>query len=63
MSTDCSNWHSGLSLVLSTPLRGAAWVGGLPITTEAMVADKPEKPGAGAPGGGMPDMGGMGGMM
>jgi len=33
---------------------------GLLITTEAMVADKPEK--AGAAGGGMPDMGGMGGM-
>jgi chaperonin GroEL len=32
------------------------------ITTEAMIADKPEdKPAAG--GGGMPDMGGMGGMM
>ena len=26
---------------------------------EAMVADKPEKPGAGAPAGGMPGMGGM----
>ena len=34
------------------------------ITTEAMVADKPEPKGAGGmPGGGMPDMGGMGGMM
>jgi chaperonin GroEL len=32
------------------------------ITTEAMVADKPAKEGA-APAGGMPDMGGMGGMM
>ena len=30
---------------------------------EAMVADKPENPGAGAPAGGMPDMAGTGGMM
>jgi chaperonin GroEL len=30
------------------------------ITTEAMVAQKPEKAGAGSE---MPDMGGMGGMM
>jgi len=38
-------------------------VAGLLITTEAMVADAPEKKSAGgAPGGGMPDMGGMGGM-
>jgi len=28
-----------------------------------MVADKPSKDGGGMPGGGMPDMGGMGGMM
>ena len=33
------------------------------ITTEAMVADKPEEGGAGGMPGGMPDMGGMGGMM
>jgi len=39
-----------------------ASVAGLLITTEAMVADKPAKEGA-APAGGMPDMGGMGGMM
>ena len=32
-----------------------------PITTEAMVADKPA-PAAAPAGGGMPDMGGMGGM-
>ncbi len=49
--------------VVRTALEDAASVAGLLITTEAMVADKPEKPGAGAPGGGMPDMGGMGGMM
>jgi len=49
--------------VTRTALQDAASIAGLLITTEAMVADKPEKPGAGAPGGGMPDMGGMGGMM
>ncbi len=48
--------------VVRTALEDAASIAGLLITTEAMVADKPEKPGAGA-GGGMPDMGGMGGMM
>jgi chaperonin GroEL len=48
--------------VVRTALEDAASVAGLLITTEAMVADKPEKPGA-APAGGMPDMGGMGGMM
>ncbi|SEV94189.1 chaperonin GroEL [Cognatiyoonia koreensis] len=48
--------------VVRTALQDAASVAGLLITTEAMVADKPSKDGAGA-GGGMPDMGGMGGMM
>jgi len=47
--------------VVRTALEDAASVAGLLITTEAMVADKPEKAGAAA-GGGMPDMGGMGGM-
>ena len=47
--------------VTRTALEDAASVAGLLITTEAMIADKPEKAGAGA-GGGMPDMGGMGGM-
>ena len=47
--------------VTRTALEDAASVAGLLITTEAMVADKPAKEGAGA-GGGMPDMGGMGGM-
>jgi len=47
--------------VVRTALEDAASIAGLLITTEAMVADKPEKPG-GAAGGGMPDMGGMGGM-
>tara|TARA_A100001015_G_scaffold297449_1_gene378983 strand:- start:437 stop:2080 length:1644 start_codon:yes stop_codon:yes gene_type:complete len=46
--------------VVSTALRDAASVAGLLITTEAMVADKPEPKGAAAPA--MPDMGGMGGM-
>ncbi|TNE64003.1 MAG: chaperonin GroEL [Rhodobacteraceae bacterium] len=45
--------------VTRTALEDAASVAGLLITTEAMVADKPSKDGAGA---GMPDMGGMGGM-
>ncbi|MFK7745378.1 MAG: chaperonin GroEL [Roseobacter sp.] len=48
--------------VVRTALQDAASVAGLLITTEAMVADKPAKDG-GAPAGGMPDMGGMGGMM
>ena len=48
--------------VVRTALEDAASIAGLLITTEAMVADKPQKEGAPA-GGGMPDMGGMGGMM
>ncbi|MFK7836229.1 MAG: chaperonin GroEL [Sulfitobacter sp.] len=50
--------------VVRTALQDAASVAALLITTEAMVADKPAKEGAGGGmGGGMPDMGGMGGMM
>ncbi|MFV0333618.1 MAG: chaperonin GroEL, partial [Tropicimonas sp.] len=45
--------------VVRTALEDAASVASLLITTEAMVADRPEPKGAG---GGMPDMGGMGGM-
>ncbi|WP_281369957.1 TCP-1/cpn60 chaperonin family protein, partial [Limibacillus halophilus] len=45
--------------VVRTALQDAASIAGLLITTEAMVAEKPEKKEAG---GGMPDMGGMGGM-
>lgn len=46
--------------VVRTALQDAASVSSLLITTEAMVADKPEpKSAAAAPGGGMPDMGGM----
>jgi chaperonin GroEL len=49
--------------VVRTALEDAASIAGLLITTEAMVADKPAKAGAGGGGaGGMPDMGGMGGM-
>ncbi|MBT8418404.1 MAG: chaperonin GroEL [Silicimonas sp.] len=48
--------------VVRTALEDAASIAGLLITTEAMVAEKPQKEGAGG-GGGMPDMGGMGGMM
>jgi len=44
--------------VTRAALQNAASVSGLIITTEAMVADKPEPAGAAA----MPDMGGMGGM-
>lgn len=47
--------------VTRTALQAAGSVAGLMITTEAMVAEKPEEKGAGG-GGGMPDMGGMGGM-
>ncbi|MEM1346784.1 MAG: TCP-1/cpn60 chaperonin family protein, partial [Pseudomonadota bacterium] len=49
--------------VVRTALEDAASVSGLLITTEAMIADKPEdKPAAGA-GAGMGGMGGMDGMM
>ena len=51
--------------VVRTALQNAASVAGLLITTEAMVAEKPEKkepamPPGGGGGGGMGDMGGMG---
>ena len=45
--------------VVRCAIQDAASVAGLLITTEAMVADKPEKK---APAGAGPDMGGMGGM-
>jgi len=57
--------------VVRTALQDAASVAGLLITTEAMIAEIPEKKSAaggggggmpGGGGGGMPDMGGMGGM-
>jgi chaperonin GroEL len=49
--------------VTRTALQAAASVAGLMITTEAMVADAPEENAGGGMPGGMPDMGGMGGMM
>ena len=46
--------------VTRSALQNAASVAAMLLTTEAVVADKPEP--AGAAGAGMPDMGGMGGM-
>ncbi|MGA3881254.1 chaperonin GroEL [Bacillus sp. NMCN6] len=46
--------------VTRSALQNAASVAAMLLTTEAVVADKPEEGGSG---GGMPDMGGMGGMM
>ena len=50
--------------VVRTALQDAASISGLLVTTEAMIADKPEeKDAAGGMPGGMPGgMGGMGGM-
>ena len=48
--------------VVRTALEDAASIAGLLITTEAMIADKPEPKNAGGPAM-PPDMGGMGGMM
>jgi len=45
--------------VVRTALQDAASVAGLLITTEAVIAELPQKESAGA---GAPDMGGMGGM-
>ena len=45
--------------VTRSALQNAGSVAAMFLTTEAVVADKPEPAGAG---GGMPDMGGMGGM-
>jgi chaperonin GroEL len=51
--------------VTRAALQNAASIAGLVLTTEALVADKPEPPAPAAPGGGDPmgGMGGMGGMM
>ncbi len=46
--------------VARTALQDAASIGGLLVTTEAMIAEIPEEKGAGPAG--KPDMGGMGGM-
>jgi chaperonin GroEL len=48
------------AMVTRSALQNAASIAKNIITTEAVVADKPDENGAG---GGMPDMGGMGGMM
>lgn len=48
--------------VVRIALQDAASVAGLLITTEAMVAERPEKKDSPMPGGGMDGMGGMGGM-
>ena len=50
--------------VVRTALQDAASISGLLVTTEAMIADKPEEKDAGAPAmpGGMGGMGGRGGM-
>ncbi|MDD3370279.1 MAG: chaperonin GroEL [Alphaproteobacteria bacterium] len=45
--------------VVRTALESAASVAGLLITTEALIADKPEKKAPAGPAGGMGDMGGM----
>jgi chaperonin GroEL len=49
------------AMVTRSALQNAASIAKNILTTEAIVAEMPEKEGAG--GGGMPDMGGMGGMM
>ena len=48
--------------VVRLALQGAASVAGLLVTTEVMVADKPQSGAPGIPGGDMGGMGGMGGM-
>ena len=50
------------AMVTRAALQNAASIAALLLTTEALVADKPEPAGA-MPGGGMDPMGGMGGMM
>ena len=49
--------------VTRAALQNAASIAALVLTTECLVADKPEPAGAGMGGGGMDPMGGMGGMM
>jgi chaperonin GroEL len=48
--------------VTRTALQNAGSIGGMLLTTEAVVADQPEKEDKAGAGGGMGDMGGMGGM-
>jgi chaperonin GroEL len=47
------------AMVTRSALQNAASIGKNILTTEAIVAEMPEKDGGGMPGGGMPDMGGM----
>jgi chaperonin GroEL len=47
------------AMVTRSALQNAASIAKNILTTEAIVAEMPEKETAGAPGGGMPDMGGM----
>jgi chaperonin GroEL len=47
------------AMVTRSALQNAASIAKNILTTEAIVAELPEKEGAGMPGGGMPDMGGM----
>jgi len=50
--------------VTRVALENAASIAGMLLTTECVLADEPEKEGAGMPGGMPPGgMGGMGGMM
>ena len=64
----CDMFSKGIidpTKVVRTALQDAASIAGLLITTEAMVADKPEEKDSGPampPGGGMGGMGGVGGM-
>ena len=48
--------------VTRSTIQNAASIAGLVLTTEALVVEKPEPKKAAMPGGGMDDMGGMGGM-
>ena len=59
LSEDGAPWGS---LVLYAALQNAASIAKNILTTEAIVAEVPDKDNGGG-GGGMPDMGGMGGMM
>jgi chaperonin GroEL len=64
----CDMFEAGIidpTKVTRTALQNASSIAGLMLTTECMVAEKPEKEpaGGGMPGGGMGGMGGMGDMM
>jgi hypothetical protein len=62
--THMDDGHAGVvdpTKVTRSALQNAASIAGLLLTTECVIADKPEKKGCGC-GSGAPDMGGMGGM-